>query len=381
VTSDPLAREIERPLGVDRPPPRAGRSIRIPWLGAILTLAIVGSSTAIALRDRQLRTPPPPATEVAAAPDSLLPPAATVERPAGADGPAIIKVAPPPANQTQIVISDPSAIGQNLRVAHIPDRALIEESEYGPLPVRAADGRRPFDVYARPWSGARGARIALVIGGVGVSQTGTQQALERLPPEITMAFATGGNSLDRWMQTARRGGHEIVLQLPLEPFDYPNVDPGRDTLTVDADPAETLDRLHRSLARITNYTGVMNYMGGRFVADRASMNLLMEELGRRGLMYFDDGSTARSLSEPLAGENRVPFAANDSPIDGVRETKDIMKKLDELERVARARGFAIGTGSAFQVTVDAVTKWVAEAKRRGIEIVPLSALADDPGRG
>ncbi|TGV30022.1 divergent polysaccharide deacetylase family protein, partial [bacterium M00.F.Ca.ET.168.01.1.1] len=95
-----------------------------------------------------------------------------------------------------IVIRDPSALGQNLKVAHLPDRALIEASDSGPLPIRSADGRRPFDVYARPWSGSRGARVAIVIGGLAVSQTGTQAAIAKLPAEVTLAFAPQGNSID-----------------------------------------------------------------------------------------------------------------------------------------------------------------------------------------
>ncbi len=140
-------------------------------------------------------------------------------------------------------------------------------SETGPLPIRAADGRRPVDVYARPWSGARGARVAIVIGGLAVSQTGTQEAIEKLPAEVTLAFAPQGNSIGRWMQAARRKGHEIVMQVPLEPFDYPNVDPGRNTLTVAATADENLENLRWTLSRTTNYTGVMNYMGARFVGD------------------------------------------------------------------------------------------------------------------
>src|SRR5690606_21387697 len=188
---------------------------------------------------------------------------------------------------------------------------LIEDTEIGPLPVRAADGRRAFDVYARPWSGTRGARVAIVTGGLGVSQTGTQEAIARLPPEVTLAFASGGNSLDRWMQAARREGHEIVMQVPLEPFDYPSVDPGRNTLTVDADPVENRDRLHWALSRITNYTGVMNYMGGRFVTSETAMTPFFGELARRGLMYLDDGSSARSIASDTARRQGVPFAAVD----------------------------------------------------------------------
>ena len=238
-----------------------------------------------------------------------------------------------------------------------------------------------MDVYARPWSGARGARVAIVIGGLAVSQTGTQEAIEKLPAEVTLAFAPQGNSIGRWMQAARRKGHEILVQAPLEPFDYPNVDPGRNTLTVAASPEENLENLRWTLSRTTNYTGVMNYMGARFVADTNAMAPVMAELGKRGLLYLDDGSTARSVAADLALKDRVPFASGDAIIDAERDRGAILKKLDQLEATARAKGFALGTGSAFDVTVDAVTSWVAEAKKRGIEIVPVSAVAVDPEKG
>ncbi len=63
-----------------------------------------------------------------------------------------------------------------------------------------------------------------------------------------------------------------------------------------------------------------------------------------------------------------------------RRSAAILDRLDELERIARANGSAIGTGSAFAVTVDAVAAWANEVKKRGIEIVPVSALVRDPER-
>lgn len=355
----------------------------MPGAREAATLAVAATilavSTVIAMQDPPWRTP---AETVVVTPEvaAVTPPPTAAQAPAQprAEGPAIIKV--PPQPDQPIVLRDPTSVAQDTRTAHMPDRALIEESAHGPLPARAADGRRPVDVYARPWSGARGAKVAIVIGGMGVSQTGTQSAITKLPPEVTLAFAPQGNSLDRWMQDARRRGHELVLQIPLEPFDYPNVDPGRNTLTVEADADENLDALHASLGRMTNYVGVVNYMGARFLAEPAAVSPLMGELSRRGLLFLDDGSTARSLAGEQALANRVPFAAADAAIDAQRDRPAILKKLDELERTARARGHALGIGFAFDTTVDAVAQWAAEARRRGIEIVPVSALAADPER-
>jgi polysaccharide deacetylase 2 family uncharacterized protein YibQ len=379
----PERKDIDRPLGQASDKTHPGFSLGLRGIASgLAALAVIGASAAISLREQPFRTPAPiahstpqvsAAVEKDAASHSARPPVAS---------PSIIHVDPPAASENGVVvIRDPSAVGQNLRIAHLPDKALIEQGADGPLPVRAADGRRPVDVYARPWSGARGARIAIVIGGLGVSQTGTQSAIQKLPPEITLAFAPQGNSIGRWMQESRRKGHEIVMQLPLEPFDYPNVNPGRNTLTVEASADKNLENLRWTLSRTTNYTGVMNYMGARFAADAEAMRPVMAELGQRGLLYLDDGSSARSAAPELALENAVPFAVGDTVIDQTRERGAILDKLDELERTARAKGFAIGTGSAFDVTIDAVAAWASEVRKRGIEIVPMSAVVTDPQRG
>ena len=381
--------DLQKPLGqlsAAARPARFRPRIRAVSI-AVLAIAVAAASATIALRDRGLRNPAAAVVATVEQPASTGSiaegrdiPAATKRRDTDG-GPSIIEVGPPPTERDSVVIiRNPATVGQNLRVAHLPDKALIEKAAAGPLPVRASDGRRPFDVYARPWSGARGARVAIVIGGLGVSQTGTQHAVETLPGEVTLAFAANGNSLDRWMQAARRSGHEIVMQVPLEPFDYPNVDPGRTTLTVSADPGENADNLHWALSRITNYTGIMNYMGARFTSERSVMKPLMDELGERGLLYLDDGSSARSLAGELAPASGVPFAAADTAIDADRSRPAILKKLDDLERIAQSRGYAIGIGWAFDTTVDAVSEWIGEARRRGIEIVPVSAVAADPER-
>lgn len=389
-----IGKDIERPLGqAVRSPRAAGKISGSAIMATVAVLAVAGVSGAIALREKPFRKPQEvavstpkvtAAAEPAAAPSALAPAVPKPEAPARSGGPQIIHVqteegdGPPKA---AIVIRDPSTIGQNLKIAHIPDKALIEASETGPLPVRAADGRRPFDVYARPWSGGRGARVAIVIGGLSVSQTGTQAAIAKLPAEVTLAFAPQGNSIGRWMQAARQSGHEIVMQVPLEPFDYPKVNPGRNTLTVAASADENLKSLHWALSRTTNYTGVMNYMGARFSADAAAMEPFIAELGKRGLAYIDDGSSARSLAPDLALKDGVPFVSGDMAIDAVQDRGEILKKLDSLEATARAKGTAVGIGSAFDLTVDTVSSWVVEAKKRGIEIVPISAVAIDPQKG
>lgn len=279
-------------------------------------------------------------------------------------GPALINVGP--------------IRGQDPRMAALPNDDLLEDSAEGRLPITGADGLRPMDQYARPWSGARGTRIALVVGGLGLSQTGTQKAIRDLPPDVTLAFAAAGNSLQRWMQEARRSGHEVLLQIPMEPFDYPDNDPGPNALRLSLSAPKNLAALHKNMAQITNYTGIMNYLGGRFLSDADALEPVMRDLGKRGVLFLDDGTSAQSLSGKLADAFDVPHGFADMTVDSELSRNAILKKLDELERIARRNGTAIGVASAFDESVAAIAQWAGEAQGRGIEIVGVSALVKDP---
>ncbi len=281
----------------------------------------------------------------------------------GKDGPAIIEVGP--------------VRGQDPRMASQPNDLLLEDAPGGRLPVVGPDGLRPMDQYARPWSGARGTRIALVVGGLGLSQTGTQTAIRTLPPAATLAFAASGNSLQRWMQEARRTGHEILLQIPFEPFDYPANNPGPQTLLVGDGAKQNLAQLRDALGRITNYTGVMNFLGGRFLSDAGALEPVMRDLGRRGLLFLDDGTSAQSLTSTLGDALDVPYAFGDVVVDTQLDRTAILRKLDDLERIARRNGTAIGTASAFDESVSAIAQWMEEAEKRGIEFVGVSALVKE----
>lgn len=305
---------------------------------------------------------------------------ARVEETLTDDGNVVRKYAPGTRDGTGPLIIEANRVGQDPRMAAFPNEDLLEETSDGKIPVIGLDGARPMDQYARPWSGARGTRIAIVVGGLGLSQTGTQRAIRELPGEVTLAFAASGNSLQRWMQEARRSGHEILLQLPLEPFDYPQNDPGPYTLRTDMSETQNLAELHRAMAQITNYTGVVNFMGGRFLSSADALEPVIRDVASRGLLFLDDASSAQSLSGTIAGAVSAPHAFADLQLDADLSRTAVLKKLDELERIARRNGTAIGVASAFDESVDAIREWCEEAATRGIEIVGVASLAAIPAK-
>lgn len=389
--------DLHAPLGQERKDKnRSSGRLRLSTVSSVIAvLALTGLSAWTALSPVALRTEPPigltptpPETKTVAEAETAIDQTesptglatsgtndgAVIRRTTTADGNTVTTFSPN-ARQGPVVIGASST--QDPRLAGQPNEDLIELTDAGELPTVSASGLRPVDFYARRWSGARGTRIAIVIGGIGLSQTGSQKAITDLPEDITLAFAATGNSLQRWMQEARRKGHEIVLQVPMEPFDYPAMDPGRGTLLAEKAAASNLANLHQAMAQITNYTGIMNYMGARFMADDKAMDPVMRDIGKRGLMFLDDGSTARSLSGDFAKAIGIPHAYADVMIDAQVDRQAILAKLDELERIARRNGQAIGVGAAFDETIAAVAEWRNEAVARGIEFVGVSALANE----
>jgi polysaccharide deacetylase 2 family uncharacterized protein YibQ len=393
-----LGTDLHAPLGQNRPAAkrRARRFSAISAFGffvvlCVLGLSIYGMGGDEALKQVATTTPPnqqavpspPTNAEEAAAPASSAMPrsnpnsGANIERTLTEDGSVVTKYTPRPRDGGGPVLLDAQRIGQDPRVAAQPNEMLLEETPHGRLPIVGPDGLRPMDQYARPWSGARGTRIAIVVGGLGLSQTGTQRAIQQLPAGVTFAFAASGNSLQRWMQEARRSGHEILIQVPFEPFDYPVTDPGTGTLLTKTSAKQNLERLHEAMGKITNYTGIMNYLGGRYLADTEALEPILRDISKRGLLFLDDGTSAQSKTAVIAKAIDLPHAFGDLTLDGQLQADAILKKLDELERIAARNGKAVGIASAFDESIDAIRKWSEEASRRGIEIVGVSTLASE----
>jgi uncharacterized protein len=258
-----------------------------------------------------------------------------------------------------------------------PEERISEPSRHGPLPKVAQDGTRPADLFARPVKAIPGKpsapRVAIVVGGLGISAAGTSDALRKLPGSVTLAFAPYGGDLERQVARARADAHELLLQVPMEPFEYPDNDPGPQTLLTSLDAGQNTDRLHWLMSRFQGYVGISNFMGARFTASEQALAPVLRETARRGLIYLDDGSSLRSLASQIAGANNLAFAKADVVIDAVPNPAEVDRALARLETMARERGIAVGVASALPVSVEHIAKWAKAAENQGVLLVPITA--------
>ncbi|MCR5878399.1 divergent polysaccharide deacetylase family protein [Phenylobacterium sp. J367] len=249
-----------------------------------------------------------------------------------------------------------------------PIAGLYAPGPGGPLPVIAPDGRTPFDAYARPFHDNGKPKVALVIGGLGLNARATQQAIETLPAPVTLSFVAYAEGLQSWIDLARQYGHEVMLETPMEPENFPDNDPGPYALMVSGSPMETAKKLEWVLSRATGYFAVTNYLGSRFLADEKAYAGFAAAVKARGLGFLDDGSAGqRTGGLPRASAGRV--------IDDQLTGKAIDQQLLALEAGALQRGEALGAGFAYPVTLEKVAAWAATVESRGYQLAPASALA------
>ena len=254
------------------------------------------------------------------------------------------------------------------------DPKLLEKSRYGMIPAVSGD-LKPFNVYAADADRAKAAKmpvVAIVIGGLGVGAAKTLDAIMKLPAAVTLAFTPYGADPGKLAERARAQRHEIFLQIPMEPYDFPDNDPGPQTLLTSLSADQNMDRLHWHLSRMQGYAGIANFMGARFIATEPAMQPIIREAAKRGLGFFDDGSSPRSIASQAAAGLAMPFGRGDIAIDVVPTPAEIDRALNKLESAARERGIAVGTASALPVSIDRIGAWTKTLGDRGILLVPLT---------
>lgn len=390
--------DLSAPLGQDRP---RKRRYRLPFSAPQAIAGLFGLFLAVFLSFAIFNQNPmggEPLAKVSYDPAKL--PVETAAK-AASTAPAAPKEATvPPASgqQTVTIIDGSSGARQSVVVgggADIPANAdappamiagvnpkLLENSRYGMIPV-AADGLKSFRAYAAGSDAERAMIakkpvIAIVISGLGVGAAKTADAITKLPGAVTLAFTPYGSDPGKLVERARAQKHEVLLQVPMEPFDYPDNDPGPQTLLTTLSAEQNADRLAWHMSRFQGYVGIANFMGSRFVATDAAMQPIVKEAARRGLAWLDDGSAPRSVASVIAEGQSMPFAKADVSIDTVPTPAEIDRALARLETLAKERGTAVGVASALPISIDRIGTWARQLEGRGIALVPLTTAMLKP---
>ncbi len=287
----------------------------------------------------------------------------------------------PAEPQITIVGGDEASLPSPLReqtLTPAPQRSVSQKGPFGLLPRISKSGQTPLGVYGRDVDPALLSsdrpKVALLIGGMGLNVGLTLKAIADLPPEVSFAFAPYGNGLQNLVNKARAAGHEVFLQVPMEPFGYPSINPGAHTLLTTAPAGTNLDNLMWFMGRFSGYVGITNYMGARFAANDAALRPVLSEMKKRGLVFVDDGTLSGGQMSGVSKAIGLRMAHSSRVIDASGSVDDIVASLKQLEDNARGGAIVLGTGTGQASTIEALSGWAHNLNARGIALVPASSL-------
>jgi polysaccharide deacetylase 2 family uncharacterized protein YibQ len=293
--------------------------------------------------------------------------------------PARVVTGPPPKPSHQVapptIKIDPEA-DTDPASASIFDNKIAPSAPMVPRPGTPEASKQPADPAMKKNAvavpDAQGAVLAIVIDDMGLDRTRALKTIALSGP-LTLSMMTYANDLPGLVSAARKGGHEVMAHLPMEPMSAKE-NPGPGALKVNMDEDTIRRTMAADLDGWQGYVGVNNHMGSRFTKDRERMAIVMDELRARGLLWLDSktiGDTAGPAAARAAG---VPYLERDVFLDNEETVEAVTAQLEQLVATAKARGSAIGIGHPHDATVTALRQWLPQLKERGIVLVPVTEI-------
>jgi polysaccharide deacetylase 2 family uncharacterized protein YibQ len=257
-----------------------------------------------------------------------------------------------------------------------PIDALVDEiSDDIKIPKISSDGKRPWEAYGKKFSDSSEPLVAIIVSGLGMNNA-TQNAF-RLNENFTLSLSPYGKEVAMWGSQARNGGHEVLVDLPMQTADFPATDPGPKGLLSSNKPSENLDRLHWIMSRFSGYVGLLSTIDTAIPP--AVIQNCLSDIGARGLLMVNFSTETETEAKPQGGNKESEMGlvslTADSLIDGEINPTEINAQLTALVATAKEKGQAIGLAHAYPLTLQMLQDWQKTLAEQGVRLAPLSAIA------
>jgi hypothetical protein len=237
------------------------------------------------------------------------------------------------------------------------------------------DSARPDakPVIPAPLLDAEKPRVAIIMDDLGASPS-TARQVAGLDVQITMSIIPDLNYAQQTMRIAEQHAREVMAHLPMEPLNYPHNNPGKMALMRNMNDAEITSRTAYYLRKLPLARGCNNHMGSAFTQEPHQMELVLEQLSKRGLYFIDSLTSSTSVGAEQARKLNIPHATRDVFLDNERDSEKITRQLKKLFRIAQHTGSAIGICHPYPETISVLESSAELAAEYGVNVVPASSL-------
>jgi uncharacterized protein len=244
-------------------------------------------------------------------------------------------------------------------VAAIPPKIAAIPPKIAPLPPSTSHLKK------RP-------RVAIIIDDLGYDTYIAKKFVE-LEPRLTFSVIPHTPFQKKVTEIIRKNGGELMIHVPMEPNEYPEVNPGPGALLTTMEPDQLIAQLKLNLDTISDAKGINGHMGSKLTANSEKMYQIFSILKQRKLYFVDSLTTPHSVCKPSSTLLQVPFAQRDIFIDHFQESDFIRKQTYRLIELAKKNGEAIGIAHPYKITFETLEQLMPEIKKQ-VDLVPASKM-------
>ena len=221
-----------------------------------------------------------------------------------------------------------------------------------------------------------GPRVAIIIDDMGPNRRRARELI-KLDAPITLSFFPFSRNSRKLAQEAVEKGKEVILHMPMEPYGFPEINPGKGGLLMSMTEEELHQQIRENLDKIPHIRGINNHMGSRFMEDEHRVSILMKELKARKLFFLDSRTTPKTVGYRTARKLGIKTGQRDVFLDNnSNDEAEIRRNISELAEIAKNEGKAIGIAHPHPSTIRSLQDMIPKLKEMGIEVVPLSDLME-----
>ncbi|MEE8430277.1 MAG: divergent polysaccharide deacetylase family protein [Candidatus Desulfatibia sp.] len=244
-----------------------------------------------------------------------------------------------------------------------PQFEIYPEEEL--LPLKPA--LKPF-----PGLPAKLPKVAIIIDDIGYDRKIADKFLQ-LNADLTFSLLPHTPSQKSFARKVSQKGLDIMLHLPMEPYEYPQVDPGPGALLTSMSPDELISQLKKNLDAVPGIIGVNNHMGSKMTTVSSQIYQIFTVLKQRKLFFIDSRTTLNSICKPSARLFQIPFAQRNVFIDHIVDPDFIRRQLNHLIQIAYDRGEAVGIAHPHIETYTVLRAMLPDLQKK-VQIVPASQI-------
>lgn len=209
--------------------------------------------------------------------------------------------------------------------------------------------------------------IAIVIDGIGLLNPNIKLDL---PSQVTLGMPSYV-PYKEFSDNAAIMKHNILLNIPLEPLNYPEDEADPNSLLTKNDEQENLSILDSVFSNSKDYDAVYSSHDDKYTNSYESSKALLSRLKDKKIIYLSGLTDKNALIYQIAEKMNFYILENDIILDSVLSREEIAMQLLELERMAQISGSAIAIGGSYPITMELVNEWIPSLASKGIKIVPI----------